>query len=125
MQHVAIAHDHWPFCDQPDRRAAARERFDGLPGEPVLPLDGLIWIGRSAERHQLARPRRAIELTPQHLDQVAFHENHGREVIVRIHFELDVIAPGEAVVTPVRASAIRVEGPMEGHALHTIERRAA
>ena len=45
------------------------------------------------------------------LNEVAFHENHRREIVVGVHFELDVIPAREAVVAAVRAAAIRVQAP--------------
>ena len=93
--------------------------------QPVVPFDRLIRVGRGAERHQLARPRRPIELARQHLDEVALHQNHRRELVVGIHFELDVIAAREAVVAAVGAAAVGVERPAEGHPLDAVQRGAA
>ena len=52
-------------------------------------------------------------------------ENHRRELVVGVHLELHVIAAGEAVVAAVRAAAVRIQRPVERHALDAVQRRAA
>ena len=116
-EHVAIADDHRSLRDEADRRSSARQRLERAARQPVVPFDRLIRIGRRAEGDVLARPRRPIELAREHLDEVALHENHRRELVVGVHLELHVVAAREAVVAAVRAAAIRIERPVERHAL--------
>ena len=59
------------------------------------------------------------------LDEVGLHENHRRELIVSAELELRVIPARVAVVAAVGAAAIRVQRPLERHALHAIQGRAA
>ena len=61
----------------------------------------------------------------QHFGEVRLHEDHRREVIAGSELELRLIPAREAVVAAVRAAAIRVERPVEGHALDGIERGPA
>ena len=49
----------------------------------------------------------------------------GREFIVGVHLELDVIPAGKTVVAAVRAAAIGVQRPSERHPLDAVERRTA
>ncbi len=125
LQHVDVAHDHRSFRDQPDRRPAAREDFEALPRQFVVTLDRLIRIGGGSNSDGLTRPGRPVEFPCQYGDDVLLHQNHRREVVVGVQLELDVVAAREAVVTAVRATAIRVERPRERHAFDGIERRAA
>ena len=82
-----------------------------------MPFDRLIGVGRGAERHQLARPGRLVELAPQHLEEVDLDEDRRREVVARTELELGLVAAREAVVAGVGAAAIRVERPVERHSL--------
>src|SRR5262245_3679922 len=61
---------------------------------------------------------------PQHLDKILLDQDDRRELVVRVHFELHVVPPCEAVVATVRASAIGVQGPVERHALDPVEGRS-
>jgi hypothetical protein len=121
----SIADDHRPLGDETDRRTRACQRFDGAARQAVVPFDRLVRIGGGAERHLLARPRRLVQLALQDLDEVRFDEDHRRELVVGIHFELDVIAAGEAVVAAVGAAAIGIERPLERHAFDAVQRRPA
>src|SRR5262245_48229804 len=82
-------------------------------------------VGRGPHGDELADPRRPIDFTPQYVDEVPFHEDHRRKLIIDVHLELDVVATGKAVMASVRATSVRVEGPIERHAADTVERRAA
>ena len=90
-----------------------------------MPFDRLVRIRRGADRDELARPRRPIELAAQHVHHVALDENDGGELVVRVHLELHVVPAREAVVAAVGAAAIRVERPVEWHPAHRIERGTA
>ena len=46
-------------------------------------------------------------------------------MIVGTELELRLVAPREAVVAAVRAAAVRVERPVERHALDGVQRRPA
>jgi hypothetical protein len=125
-KHVAISYHHGPFGDNADRRGRLGQGFNRPTSESIAPLDRLIGIGRRAERHVFALPCRAIELTFEHLDEVALHQNHGRKLVAGIQLELRVIPSREAVVTGMRASAVRIQRPREErHALHAVQRRPA
>jgi hypothetical protein len=82
-------------------------------------------VRRRADSHVVSVPGRAGELTSQHLDEVRLHEDHRGELVVRAELELRVVAACVAVVAGVRAAAIGIERPLEGHALHGVERRPA
>ena len=58
--HVAVAHDHRSFRNEPDRRPRARQRDDRAARQPIASLNRLIWIGGCSERHVFALCR-AIE----------------------------------------------------------------
>src|SRR4051812_16118528 len=90
-----------------------------------MPFDRLIGIGGRADGHSFALPRRPIQLACEDVGDIGFDENHGRELVAGIHFELGVIATGEAVVAAMRAAAVRIQRPAERHAAHAIERRPA
>src|SRR6188768_4070425 len=62
-----------------------------------------------------------IELAPQDFDQVRLDEDHRRELIVRTELELRLISAREAVVTGMRAAAVGIQSPVEGHALHLVD----
>ena len=125
LQHVDVAHDHRALGHEPDRRAAADQRLQRAARELVVPFDRLIRIGRRAERRQLARPARMIELAAQHLDEVRLDEDHRRKLVSDAELELRLVAAREAVVARVRAAAVRVQRPLERHPLDGIQRRAA
>ena len=125
QQRVPVAHDHRTLGHQADRRPAGGEREQRSTRQPVVSFDRLIRIGRGAECDELAAPGRSIELTRQHVGEVRLHQDDRRELITHAQLELGVIAAGEAVVATVGASAVRIERPVEGHALNAIERRAA
>ena len=125
LKHVDVPDDHRSFGHETDRRPAARQRLDGLARQLVVPFDRLIRIGRGADRDLLPCPRRPIQLAPEHVDDVVLDENDRRELVVGVHLELHVIAPGETVMTAVRAAAIRVQRPAERHALDAVQRRPA
>ena len=98
-----------PLVTRSDRRAAGGERLQRAAGELVVPFDRLIRIGCRAERRQLARPRRMIELASKHVDEVGLDENQRRKRVVRVELELRLVAAREAVVAGVRAAAIRIQ----------------
>ena len=81
---------------------------------------------RSPCRPPPARASRTAYRAPaQDLDQVGLDEDDRREVIVGPELELRLVAAREAVVAGVRAAAVRVQRPVERHALHRVQRRAA
>ena len=86
-----------------------------------MTFNRLVGIGGGAEGHLLARPGRAIQLALQNLDEVSFHQNDRRELVVGVHLELHVVAPRETVMTAVRAAAVGIQRPVERHPLDTIE----
>jgi hypothetical protein len=55
-QHVAIAHDHRPLRDQPDRVAGPQQRFERPARQPVVTLDRLVAIGGGADGDMLTGP---------------------------------------------------------------------
>jgi hypothetical protein len=120
-ERVDIAYDHRSFRDEPEGRVAAGERFNEPPRQPVAALDWLVRIGGCPERHVFSSPRWTIEFALQHLYDVVLDQNHRRELVVRIHFELHVIPACETVVASVGAPAVRVQRPAEGHALDAIQ----
>src|SRR5262249_24356171 len=66
-EEVGVAHDHRALRHDADGRPARDERLDRSTRQLVVALDRLIRIGRGPERDLLARPRRLVELTPQHV----------------------------------------------------------
>ena len=50
-----------PFVTRPTGVRAAARRLERLPGQLVVALDGLVRVGRRANGHLLARPRRPSE----------------------------------------------------------------
>ena len=92
----------------------------------VVPFDRLIGIGGGAERDASSRVHdglsssRASTSAKFTLTKISDeNSSSGPEL------ELRLIAAGEAVVAPVRASAIGIQRPVEGHALHRIQRGSA
>ena len=104
--------------------AASRQASSAPRVSAIASLDRLIGIGGGAERG-LSRVQWPGQFAPQHLDEVGLDEDHRGEVVVGVELELGLIAAGEAVVAAVRAAPVAVEGPLEGHAVDPVERRAA
>ena len=86
-----------------------------------MTFNRLVRIGWRCRRHVLARPGRAIQLALQSLDEVPFHQNDRRKLVVGVHLELHVVAPRETVMTAVRAPSVRIQCPVERHALDGVE----
>ena len=104
---------------------AGDQRFERSPRELVVAFDRLIRIGGGSERDEITRPGRLVELAAQYLGEIHLHEDQRRELVARAELELRLIAAREAVMAAVRAAAIRVQRPVEGHPLHGIQRRSA
>ena len=121
-----VAHDHRPLGDQADRRSRACQapRSRGASACSAL---------RSAGRNRWrCRPRRAPASTtadraraPAPRRSCVFTRITDANSSSGVHLELHVVAAGEAVVAAVGAAAVRVERPVERHALDAVERRAA
>ena len=60
--------------------------------------------------------------TRQRLRQVGLHEDHGGKLIAGIELEVLLVFARVAVLARVGAAAVRIEGPLEWHALRPIER---
>src|SRR5687767_5174381 len=90
-----------------------------------MPFDRLIRIGCCPHRDLLAGPCRTIELIFEDLDQIRLYENDRRKLVARAELELGLVPADETVIKCVRAAAIRVERPVEWHALDRVQRRAA
>ena len=59
---------------------------------------------------------------PEDLDEVRLDENHRRELIAGIEFEVGLVLAREAVLAAMRAAAVGIERPLhERHALAAIE----
>ena len=107
-----------PFRDQADRRSrrarAPRSRRASACSALRLAGSGSVAVPKAtcSRVHDGRSSSRA-----QHVDEVPLDQNHRRELVVRVHLELHVIAAGEAVVAAVRAAAVGVERPLERHAL--------
>ena len=114
-----------PLRDDADRRARREERFERSTRELVVALDRLVGIGGGSDGDRVTRPGRLVELPAEYLDQIHLHEDQRRELVVRAELELRLITASEAVVAAVRAAAVRVQRPVERHALHRVQRRAA
>ena len=124
-QQISVTDDHRTLRDETDRCSRGDERLQRAARQLVVTFDRLVGIGRGADGHLLARPRRLVELAAQHFRKIRLHEDDRREVIARPQLELRLIPAREAVVAGVRAAAIRVQRPVEGHALDGIERGPA
>ena len=125
LQHVEVAHHHRPLGDDAHRRGRVAARHQAAASQRVGAFDRLIGISGGAEGHLFARPRPRRQLALQHLHEVGLHEDHRREVVTLAEFELMLIAPRKAVVAAVRASPIRIQRPLEWHALHAVQGRLA
>ncbi len=117
--------DHRPLGDDGDRRAAAEQSLESAACELVVTLDRLIRVRGGTDRNELAFPGGFVELAAEHLDQVGLHEDQRRELVARPELELRLVAARKAVVAAVRASAVRVECPVERHPFHAVQRRPA
>src|SRR5438105_5840465 len=124
-QELGVANDHRSFSDDANGCAPRDQGFEEPPLELVMPFDRLIRIRWRPECDLFTHPRRLVELAPEHLREIHLHEDERREVVARSELELRLVPPRKAVVTPMRAAAIRVQRPVERHALDWIERRPA
>ena len=114
-----------PLVTTPAGLRCSHKRLERAARQLVVAFDRLVAVGRGADGDVVALPGRLLQLAAQHLDEVRLDEDDRRELVVRAQLELRVVAARVAVVAAVRAAAVRIEGPLEGHALDRIERRPA
>jgi hypothetical protein len=88
-------------------------------------FDRLVRIGRRTEGDLVARPSRFVQLAPQDFHEVPLDQDDRGELVVRVHLELHVVPPREAVMAAVRTAAIGIQRPLERHSLHAVQGRPA
>ena len=123
-QDVEVAQDHRPSRDDAEGAARLGEDLEAGAREAIPTLGGLIGIGGGADGHDLALPGLARQLPPQHVGHVQLHADGaavrlaGRAVGAPL--EAAHVAEGAAV----GAAHVGIERPLEGHALHAVQRAA-
>ena len=126
-EHVAVAHDHRTFGDEPDRGCArASER---LRWRRASACSALRSAGSSRSRCRRRRTRRVHDgrassrvSTSTKFCFTRITDANSSSAFIS---NCDVIAARVAVVAAVRAAAVGVERPVERHALHAVQRRTA
>ena len=97
------------------------ERLEAPPRQLVFALDRLIGICRGADRHRTLRV--PPEIHPESLDEVRLDLDVLVERVANVPIAVTrVVGTGKAIAAGVGAADVRIQAPIEWHALDRIER---
>src|SRR5713226_5592722 len=120
-QDVDVADDHRAARDEARRVAEITQRLEALPRELEAALCRLIWIGRRTDDDGLFLPGPPRQLAAQHLRHVGLDADGPAVAVVVRAIGAQLVSADVAERAPVLAADIRVERPVEAHALHGVQ----
>ena len=124
-EHVHVTDDQRPARDDRERLTEVAQHLDARACEAVTALRRLVGVRRGADRDPFVARARAPELASQHLGDVRLHPDR-RAVAVVGGAVGALLEPAHVTErATVDAAHVRIQRPLEGHALDVVERHLA
>src|SRR5688572_27685574 len=124
-QYVEVAHDHRPAGDDAERIGGLRHGHQAGTGQAEATLGRLVRVSGRADSHQLALPAAPGQLAAEHLRNVRLDPDGCPVAIIGWTLSAALERPDVAERALVGATGVRVEGPLEAHALDAVQRTLA
>jgi hypothetical protein len=125
LEDVDVAHHERAARHDRERRPGGVQHLEAGPREPKATLSGLVRIGRGAERHLVAAPRRPPELAAENVGDVRLHPDRPSVAVVRRAVGTLFEVADVTERAPVHAAHVRVERPAKRHPPDLRQRRLA
>ena len=117
-EQVGIAHDHRPLRDDGERRSRRDQRFETAPRQSVVAFDRLVGIGRGADGDVSRAPSAGRASSRRRTSgRLRLTKITRGEVVAGAELEVPLVLSRVAVLARVRAPPVRIERPLERHAL--------
>ena len=120
-EQLCVTDDQRPTGDDRERLRGIAQHLDARPRQPVAPLGRLVRVGGSTDRDRAAVPRTPRELRAQLLGDVHLDADRRPVALVRRPVGPQLEGPHVTERAAVHTAHVRVQGPVEGHALDVIE----
>ena len=120
-EHVEVADDHRPARDDRQRVRRVAQHLEARACQLVAAFGRLVGIGCGADRDMLVLPGGARELPAQDLRDVGLDADRGPVTVVGRPVGAMLEVPHVAERAPVHAAHVRIERPLEAHALDRIQ----
>src|SRR4029453_6601451 len=101
------------------------ERLEAGASEAVAPFGGLVGVGGGADRDRRRLPGGPGELAAEDFSDVDLDAGRGAVAIVGLPVGAEREGADVAEGAPVDAAHVRVQRPVEGHALDAVQSAAA
>ncbi len=124
-EQVDVPDDHRTARDDAERVRGFSESLDAAAREAVAALGRLVRVSGRANRHPFALPRGTGELAAEHLGDVDLDADRCAVPVVRGPFGTLLESTDVTEGAAVHAAHVRIQGPLEPHPLHTVQRAPA
>ena len=119
-QQVQVPEDHRALGDDGHRVSIAQQHLQGAPGQLLFALNGLVGIGIGPQVDRCAAIAGLGQLLFQQGRGVALGDQLGFEIQPRGQVPIGVAGPRVAIDATVLATAIGVDGAVEGQVRRTV-----
>src|SRR5450830_596951 len=121
-EQVEIAQDQRALGDDRHRVPIAQQHFEGLPGDRVLTLDGLVRIGVGTQVDRRTHIAGLGQLLLQHIGGVGLGNQFGFEIQPRRQVPIGMAGPRIAVDAAMLTPAIRIDRAIERQVRRVVAR---